>query len=103
MEQSSFWRSLPSRGHKFINLLGSGRFFYCVHKSPPPVRNVRHMNADHKVTDSAPKMMGPYRQSGECSLQRHTLGPQNDPFHLVGSLILKEIFRGMWIHFIEQT
>jgi len=36
-------------------MLGSERFFYYVHKSPPPVRNLRHMNADHKVTDNVPK------------------------------------------------
>jgi hypothetical protein len=53
------------------------------------------MNADHKVTDNVPKMTGPCRQPGECSLQLHTLGIQNDPFHLVGSPILKKIFRGM--------
>jgi len=40
-------------------------------------------------------MTGSYRQPGESSLQRHTLGPQNDPFKLATSPILKEIFRGM--------
>lgn len=55
------------------------------------------------VTDSVPKMTGPYRELGECRLQRHTLCPQNDPFHLVGSPILKDIFRGMWTYSTEQT
>jgi len=58
------------------------------------------MNANHKVTDSVPKMTGPYCQ---CSSQRHTLGSQNDPFHLVGSPNFKEIFKGMWTYSMEET
>lgn len=73
-------------------MLKSEKFFYCVRKSPPPVRNLRHMNVAHKVTVNVPKITGPYRQPSECSLQRHTLGPQNDPFHLVWSPILKTKF-----------